>query len=305
MSDEQQHPLESSGSPETAGAAGSGQTGPANEPTNAAKEPAIVGYCRICGKALTAATVKTAAGTIYCDLHVPQQVSMDAAPFPPQTPPRIPPGAPGVAPPPRQQPEAGQTAGGYQRPPRVEDSPYTRPAGATAPDASVSPGLAFVLGLIPGVGAIYNRQYVKGFVHVILLGMLFAALDSANNFVPVFALMVPCAFFYMAFEAYHTARNRRLGLPVSELSSLVQLDPPSHLPVMPILLILFGVLFLLDNLRLLNLDQIVRYWPVAMIVAGVYLLWVRLRPAQSNSGASGWGGPEGPQQEAHKGGLSG
>ena len=29
-------------------------------------------------------------------------------------------------------------------------------------DPGASPGLAFLLGFIPGVGAIYNGQYVKG-----------------------------------------------------------------------------------------------------------------------------------------------
>lgn len=284
MSDEQQNPMEPSGGSDAGN-------------TSQTSEPAVVGYCRICGKALTAATVHTAAGTIYCELHLP----MDAAPFPPQAPGAKAPGAP--PPPPPQATE--EPSGGHQTPPRIEDSPYTRPPGATAPDSSVSPGLAFVLGLIPGVGAIYNGQYVKGFMHVILLGMLFAALNSANNFVPVFALMVPCAIFYMAFEAYHTARNRRLGLPVSDLSSLMQIDPPARLPVMPILLILFGILFLLDNLSLLNLDQIVRYWPIAMIVAGVYLLYVRLRPAQTGSAPPRWDGAGTPPQEAEKGGLSG
>jgi len=34
--------------------------------------------------------------------------------------------------------------------------------------ADVSPGLALFLGLIPGVGAIYNGQYAKGMVHAII-----------------------------------------------------------------------------------------------------------------------------------------
>ena len=39
-------------------------------------------------------------------------------------------------------------------------SPYTTPFVANS--QSASPGLAFLLGLIPGVGAIYNGQYAKG-----------------------------------------------------------------------------------------------------------------------------------------------
>ena len=56
-------------------------------------------------------------------------------------------------------------------------NPYTASAASTVPpsaNAGVSPGLAFLLGLIPGVGAIYNGQYAKGFVHVLVTGVLFS-----------------------------------------------------------------------------------------------------------------------------------
>ena len=53
-----------------------------------------------------------------------------------------------------------------------EPSPYTTPQPSPHPmsDPGASPGLAFLLGFIPGVGAIYNGQYVKGLIHVVVLG---------------------------------------------------------------------------------------------------------------------------------------
>ena len=55
-----------------------------------------------------------------------------------------------------------------------------------------SPGLAFVLGLIPGVGAIYNGQYVKGLVHVIVLGTLISLVDIEliGNLEPLFGMLI-------------------------------------------------------------------------------------------------------------------
>ena len=53
-----------------------------------------------------------------------------------------------------------------------------RPATPPAPVSGVSPGLAFVLGLIPGVGAVYNGQYMKGFVHVLILGLMISILGN-------------------------------------------------------------------------------------------------------------------------------
>src|SRR5512142_456009 len=55
--------------------------------------------------------------------------------------------------------------------------PVVTPTAAPTANA-VSPGLAFVLGLIPGVGAIYNGQYAKGVVHVVIFGMLISLVSS-------------------------------------------------------------------------------------------------------------------------------
>ena len=88
------------------------------------------------------------------------------------------------------------------------------------------PGLAFVLGLIPGVGAIYNGQYAKGLVHVIIIGLVISVLSngSAHGLEPLVSLMLAGFWFYMAFEAYHTAQRRQRGQPVDEFSSLI----PTH-----------------------------------------------------------------------------
>lgn len=208
--------------------------------------PKIIGYCRACGKPLDAVTVRNAQGTIYCEEHVPMTPTATTVPPIPATPP---------------------------------PSPYTSPYTAAAPPPAhdVSPGLAFVLGMIPGVGAIYNGQYAKGLVHVIIIGLTITIVsnDAARGFEPLLALLLAGFWFYMAFEAYHTARRRQQGLEVDEFSSLF----PQHghkFPVAPILLIGLGVMFLLSNLDLLELDRVIRYWPVLLIVGGVYLLYARM-----------------------------
>jgi len=172
-------------------------------------------------------------------------------------------------------------------------SPYTAPA---VPNPGVSPGLAFLLGLIPGVGAIYNGQYAKGLVHVLVLGMLISIMStgSAGGLEPLFGMLMGVFYFYMAFEAYHTARKRMLGEPVDEFSSLVQIKGHSGMPVVPVVLILLGVMFLLNNLDLLRLREVLRYWPVVLIAAGGWMLYSRLsgdkteeQPEQGGPGLSG------------------
>lgn len=145
------------------------------------------------------------------------------------------------------------------------------------PTADASPALAFLLGFIPGVGAIYNGQYAKGLVHVIVFGVLVTILSSgAGGLEPVFGTLIAAWFFYMAFEAYHTARRRQLGQPVDEFSSLFPVPQGAGSTLTGVALIAFGVLFLLINFDVIQLHQIVKFWPVLLIVLGAYMLYSRL-----------------------------
>ena len=175
----------------------------------------------------------------------------------------------------------------------VAASPYSSAAPPPIPNPHVSPGAAFVLGLIPGVGAIYNGQYIKGLIHVVILGLLFGIANSgiSDSATPVVVLMIIGFFAYQAFEAYHTAQKRRMGLAVDEASGLVA--GSMRFPVAPVILIALGVLLLLDNLNLLELRRILRFWPVLLIGLGVYMLMNRFGQARdqgpADRGQSGQG----------------
>ncbi len=213
------------------------------EPVNENTKPTVA-YCRACGKALTPDLVQNYQGTVFCLEHMPQA----AAP----------------------QQSVPQGDGG--------PNPYRQPAPPHRSD--VSPGWAFVLGLIPGVGAIYNGQYAKGFVHALVTGVLFnLAGNGGGSTQTLFELFIPVWIFYMAFEAFHTAKKRMIGEPVDEFSSIF---PNSNLqtgfPVLPVLLIVVGVVFLLENLQLLNLRALKPYaGPVLLIALGVFMLYARLK----------------------------
>jgi hypothetical protein len=200
----------------------------------------IVGYCRACGKGLAEADVHKAQGAMYCKEHVPQE------------------GAPAS-------PYAAQYA---------SQSPYA--SNGPLPQGDISPGLAFGLGFIPGVGAIYNGQYFKGLVHVAVIGVLISILnaDIPEHLEPLVALMLVAFWAYMPFEAYHTARNRQLGQAVDEFSSLAPMGGP-HFPGAAWLLIGLGTVLLLDNLGIVELRRMLRYWPVLLIGAGLYMLYNR------------------------------
>ncbi len=225
---------------------------PQEQPEEQPNARPLVGYCRVCGRGLVAQESRLLQGVMYCPEHAPvPEAAFASSPYP-------------QAPPPPQ--------GGYREPP----SPY---ATGVSPVVGASPGLAFLLGLIPGVGAVYNAQYVKAIVHVVIFGLLISIMDSgaAGGFEPMFGLLIAIWYFYMPFEAYHTARKRSLGIPVDDFSSILPLKArTSGFPIGPVVLIAVGVLFLLAQFGLLSIGAILRYWPVALILAGSWMLYERM-----------------------------
>jgi len=208
-------------------------------------------YCRSCGKPVCDQCRRDAFGTVYCAEHAPAAAD----------PPPAPPADTGTAAPPPPAPA------------------YYPPPGAAS---DVSPALAFFLGMIPGVGAIYNGQYAKGLVHALIWGVLMSVANSraANGVEAVFVGSIIAWWFYMALEAYHTARKRRLGEPVDEYSSLIDLNTNrANISVAGVALVVIGILLLLHTLDLLDFERVARFWPVVLIAAGAYLLWGRLANA--------------------------
>ncbi len=202
----------------------------------------VVGYCRVTGKALTTAEAVYVNGVLYSKEYADQtKLTQEPA------------------------------------------SPYAEPMVSVPKSTSdVSPGWAFVLGLIPGVGAIYNQQYAKGMFHIIVFAALISIADRAGSGNPFIGFLIAGWGFYMPFEAYHTAQKRQRGEVVDEMSGLVNLPTGmKKLPIGPLLLISMGFIFLLDNLGLLRIDEILRFWPILMIAAGVILLMQRLQAAEA------------------------
>jgi TM2 domain-containing membrane protein YozV len=198
-------------------------------------------YCRTCGKPVCDQCRCDAYGTVFCAEHAPVPAANPNAPLPP----------PGAI------PVGAVPLPGYPHP-------------------EVSPGMALFLGFIPGVGAIYNGQYVKGLVHAVIFGIIISILDSnIGGLDVVFAFVLTAWIFYMAFEAQHTALKRRNGEAVDEYSSILSFRG-SNAPVAGVVLVVLGVLLLLNTLDLVNFAYLTRYWPVLLIAAGVYLLYARL-----------------------------
>jgi hypothetical protein len=82
-----------------------------------------------------------------------------------------------------------------------------------------NPGTATVLGFIPGVGAMYNGQYVKALVHVLVFVILIGITDNHG----IFGIFIAAWIFYQVFDAHQTAKARREGLPLPDPFGLNEL----------------------------------------------------------------------------------
>jgi len=143
-----------------------------------------VAFCQNCGKPLDKESARVVGSSVFCEPCLAARVRGEPGPVPP----------------------------GAQSNTPWSHAAWSNPAwpssgvGPTTPN----PGLATLLGFIPGVGAMYNEQYAKGIVHLIVFAVLVSLVD-ANS---IFLLFVFGWVFYMAFEAHHTAIARRDGTPL-------------------------------------------------------------------------------------------
>jgi TM2 domain-containing membrane protein YozV len=88
---------------------------------------------------------------------------------------------------------------------------------AVPPVSGPNPSVAAALGLIPGVGAMYNGQFVKGFIHVAVFAVLVTGASEFHGPIDtMFGLFIPAWILYQAFEAFHTAKALRDGTPLPD-----------------------------------------------------------------------------------------
>lgn len=161
-----------------------------------------VAFCQNCGKPLCQECTRTVGSAVFCEPCLAAKLTGAGSP---------PPADAGF-------PSSGSVGGGDYTA-TAGTYTYTDPAtgftvnGAVPPPfppGSPNPGLAALLGIMPGVGAMYNGQYAKAVVHLGVFAILVSLADKNG----IFGLFVAGWLVYQIFEAYQTARARRDGTPL-------------------------------------------------------------------------------------------
>jgi hypothetical protein len=144
-----------------------------------------------------------------------------------------------------------------------------------APPKSVagtnSPAAATALGFVPGLGAVYNGEYIKALIHIVVFAALIGILssnDMSDAYQSMFGILLGVFYLYMPIDAYRVAKARQAGTTPSSLLE----SGRSNRPIGAAVLIILGVLFLLNNFGWLRGDWVAKASPVALIALGVWLL---------------------------------
>jgi hypothetical protein len=201
-----------------------------------------VGYCRNCGKAMCSTCVRPVRDVLYCEDCLATVVGIPAAPAVASNP-----GAPAAA--------------------------AVPPPPALARRVS-SPGVAFFLGLFPGLGAVYNGEYNKALIHIVAFAAIIVGLSSdlGDGGALTLSLLLAGFVLYMAFDAMRTAKAKSLGESTNDPLEAWSKNRPAG----PIILIALGVLFLLNNFDWFPFHFIWRLWPLILIGVGILLFRNRL-----------------------------
>ncbi|MGH9428613.1 MAG: hypothetical protein ACRD2L_20175, partial [Terriglobia bacterium] len=130
------------------------------------------------------------------------------------------------------------------------------------------------LGLIPGVGAIGNGEYLKAVVHVLIFGFLVSLAGSSKvgSFEPLFGIMTVAFFFYMPLEAYHTAKRNALRAAGLQSGDRAPNKQEENLWTGVILTVMGCLLFVNEWVEGF-LEGVLKFWPVVLIGFGAYKIW--------------------------------
>ncbi len=151
-----------------------------------------VAFCQNCGKPLSAEDARNVGSAVFCEPCLVAKVAAAETP--------------------RAAGAGASQSGSYGFSGTSSGVNYNfQGAMPPPPSGGPNPGLAALLGFIPGVGAFYNGQYAKGVVHLVVFAILTSLADHGNS---IFGLLVMGWVFYQVIEAHHTARARRDGTPL-------------------------------------------------------------------------------------------
>lgn len=132
--------------------------------------------------------------------------------------------------------------------------------------------LAALCALLPGMGAVFNRQNIKAIVHFITIVGLFQ-LSDMHVMEGLFALGGVAFYVFSIIDAYRTAQLIAQGESPAADEERFKRQLVKRAPAIGVFLIVVGLVMVIQIVNPLGLFiSIARLIPVALIILGGYLL---------------------------------
>ncbi len=139
-----------------------------------------------------------------------------------------------------------------------------------------SPALAGILSFfIPGTGAFYNREMLKGFMFIIIFAGL-VTMQTTGKGQPFLGILLGGFYFYQIIDSIQTAKaiNRRFLLGEEEAEKIEEIPQAmkSGSIFWGLILIALGGILTLANFEVISYDAIFDFWPLIIILIGIKLI---------------------------------
>lgn len=134
-----------------------------------------------------------------------------------------------------------------------------------------SPRFAALFALLPGMGAVFNRQNIKGIVHFVTIVGLFQ-LTRLRVLPGLFSLAGMGFYIYSIIDAYRTSQLIARGEDAAVDEARFKRSLIKRAPLIGIMLMITGLLLVVQIARPFPFITFARLLPVALILLGGYLL---------------------------------
>jgi len=153
------------------------------------------------------------------------------------------------------------------QPPQVPPPPVYAPAPAPTAALRRSPGVAVVLGFFPGLGHLYLGLYQRGLAFFLAFA---AAIWMANH--SDVGILIPFIWFFNVIDAYRQAVLLNQAAETGIAPEPLKLPRQSGSVGFAVFLLVLGLLLLYNQFYPLDLTFLVDWWPLALVIAGAYML---------------------------------
>jgi hypothetical protein len=148
---------------------------------------------------------------------------------------------------------------------------------------------AMVLALMPGLGHVYVGYYREAFRNIAVVCIIMTMLSTHM----LYRVEPPAAMFLAFFILFNLVdAGRRASLYNQALDGLRPMDLPEDMALTPgrgslvggVALVALGLLFFMNTMFGVSLEWLGRWWPIAFVAGGAWLIYLDRQAKQAAPG---------------------